>query len=147
MTPVSCTPEGQRPHFKIAVPEQLAARLRGLPACRSRFSPGSLLHFFRLAPSPRFHTFLMLHFNQTHWDRSKKAPGTRNAAPAITSQYALAQASKLPPTRAREWPLPAQVAERVCSPFQGLQAHMEIDTGLSSPSSKTHLYDHKGQLG
>lgn len=129
MTRVSCAPEGQQPHFKIAVPQQLAARL---PCSDSGpVLPGSSQVPFLTPPAQ--HPLLG---STPSWGRiSIKLTGMARSRRQGQETRRRRQEANMPwRTLLRCLPhgrracgyRPSQVTERVLCPFHSLQAHMEI---------------------
>ena len=98
---------GQQPDFKIAVPEQRRAAVTGRrPPEPLRAPPARQPAFaaLRTCSQPRF--------NQTHWDGTEQAPGTRNTARATTREHAEPRAPAPSRSARRDPTRPAPIAER-----------------------------------
>lgn len=101
MTPASCAPEETAARFQNSSPRQRreVVASRRPPRLLQGPSPGPPPQRPRLArrvscSTPR------RGFNQTHWDGTEQAPGTRNTARATTREHAEPRASAPPPARA-----------------------------------------------
>lgn len=103
MTLASCAPEGTAADFKIGVLEAAPPRSRASPGAPSPPGSPSLSAASPRPPrAPRslLDTFSQPRFNQTHWDGTEQAPGTRNTARATTREQAEPRAPAPPLTRA-----------------------------------------------
>lgn len=104
MTLASCAPEGTAADFKIGVLEQRRAAVTGRRPSAILRGPFPARAPFLAPPASRA-AFPARHlskprFNQTHWDGTEQAPGTRNAARATTREQAEPRAPAPPLTRA-----------------------------------------------